>query len=92
MAADFRSTVAELWAVLKLAPPKFAAEPEITLTISGMDLKLTNTPDERHLLLTGVAGQLAPELRTSSEQVRVLLQKSLAQLLVSSACLSILVG
>lgn len=90
MAGTFISTVTELCSVLGLAPPAFGQDQEMTLTIDGLPLRLTDTPDERHLLLTAVAGELAEDPLAAASQVRNLLQKSLGYIGISRACISLI--
>jgi hypothetical protein len=89
MTGTFTSTITHLWSILDLGAPKFQPTGEIILSVGGVDITLKDTPDERHLLLTGVAGRLADDQRAAAQQVRALLRKGLGYLTSSRSCISL---
>lgn len=89
MADDFRSVVTQLWTSLGMRAPSFGADASIILNIDGIDLTLRESPDGRHLLISGTAGRLSADPMRASEQVRQLLKTSLGLLQSNPACLSL---
>jgi hypothetical protein len=77
MADDFRSVISALWAKLELGEPTFGPSAAVTLVVDGLDVTLSESPDGRHVIVSGIAGQLSPDPRARGEQVRQLLRANL---------------
>ena len=89
MSNEFRTLVTALWASLGLRPPAFSERPHVVLSIDGFDLELSETPDGRHLLVTGRAGTLSAEPGRRIRQVQHLLEFNLAAVASHRACVSL---
>lgn len=92
MAKDFKSTISELWTLLRLAPPRFGVRNEMKLSGEDINVRLVESDDGRHLLVIGQAGRLSSEPMRRAEQVRSLLQDNLAFLPVRRACVCVASG
>jgi hypothetical protein len=86
MSVEFKTTVVKLWANLGLTSPAFRADDEIHLNIDGVDIKLTESPDGRHILASGTAGRLSEDPTRRADQVRTILYSNLAALTSNRAC------
>lgn len=86
MARDFKTGIAELWALYGLPPPRFGPIDEIALSLDQARLRLADSDDGRHLLIIAPAGRLSDHPMRRVEQVRSLLQDNLAFLPVRRAC------
>jgi hypothetical protein len=89
MAQDFQSVMSQLWGRLKLGAPAFGPSHSLTLSIDGLDVRLDESADGRHVIVSGVAGKLAPDAFRREQQVRNLLKTNLGMLQSSKAGLSL---
>lgn len=89
---EFHAAIGALWARLGLGAPRPDDEGNLVLRIDSFALSFEDSPDRRHLLVSGKAGELSPERETASEQVRQLLKTGLGFLLSSRVCLRLGLG
>jgi hypothetical protein len=86
MSVEFKTMAEKLWASLALPPPVFRADDEIVLNIDGTNIKLAESPDGRHMLVSGTAGQLSADPSRRADQVRTILYTNLGALTSNRAC------
>jgi hypothetical protein len=89
MSTEFKAIVGKLWASLGLASPAFKADDEIFLNIDGVEIKLSESPDGRHVLVAGTAGRLSEDPTRRADQVRTLLYSNLAALTSNRSCVGL---
>lgn len=70
---DFRKTIEELFARLRLGSPRFAEDQSVTLVIDGISVVMTETGDERGLSISAPIGRLAADRYRAEMQVRRIL-------------------
>lgn len=88
MSEDFRKLVTDLWSSLGLKAPTFRSTNQMVLNIDGMDVGLSESPDGRHMLVTGNAGRLSADPTRRIGQVQRILELNLAAMTSHRACVS----
>jgi len=88
MSEDFRKLVTDLWSSLGLRAPVFRSRNQMVLNIDGMDIDLSESPDGRHMLVTGNAGRLSADPTRRAQQVQQILDLNLATMTRHRACVS----
>lgn len=89
MAEDFEAAITALWGRLKLGTPAFGPNKTALLAVDGINLQLNESADGRHIVISGMAGRLAPNPHRSEAQVRALLKANLGLLKSNRAGLSV---
>ena len=83
--ASFEAVIARLWLSLGLGAAGVRPGEPVRLLVDGLGLALSESPDGRHVVVSGAAGRLSADPWRQSEQVRRLMRDNLGLLLTNRA-------
>lgn len=84
---DFRTHIGAVWTHLGLPAPAFESDGRIVLTVDGLAVVLSESPDGRQVIVAAQVGGLSAQQHLAADQVTALLYLSLNACADHRACL-----